>query len=123
MIIGEARSECSMAIARMTNHSTMPQISYASTSPLLSDKSKYPYFFRTCPSDEYQAKALSELIRVHEWETLGTIAIEDPYSSSLIDRTERELVKNDVMLAAQERMKSRNYKDVDKHLTAVGVSS
>lgn len=119
MIIGEARSECSMAIAKLTNHSAIPQISYASTSPELSDNSKYPYFFRTCPSDVHQARALSELITVHEWATMGTIAVDDRYSSELIRRTEKELVKNNVELAARERLKSGNDEDVEKHLSLV----
>lgn len=121
MIIGEARSECSIAISRQTNHSVIPQISYASTSSLLSEKTKYPYFFRTCPSDTHQAKALSELVMRHDWQTLGTIAVEDQYSLDLIRHTEKELLANDVMLAAQERMIPRNYENVAGHLRKVSV--
>ena len=123
MIIGEARSECSKAISRQTNHSVIPQISYASTSPFLSDKTRYPYFFRTCPSDVQQAKALSELISVHEWKTLGTIAVEDPYSLELIRRTESELLAKDVSLATQERMKPKKFEDVAGHLSKVTIDS
>ena len=122
MIIGEARSECSIAISRQTNHSVIPQISYASTSPLLSEKTKYPYFFRTCPSDAHQAKALSSLVTAHDWQTLGTIAVEDEYSLELIRRTEEELLANDVELAAQERMVPRNFEDVAGHLRKVSLA-
>ncbi len=121
MIIGEARSECSIAISMQTNHSVIPQISYASTSPLLSDKTKYPYFFRTCPSDVHQAKALSELVTIHDWQTLGTIAVEDKYSLELIRRTEKELVANDVELPVKERMTPRNFEEVAGHLSKVSV--
>ena len=121
MIIGEARSECSIAISRQTNHSVVPQISYASTSPFLSDKTKYPYFFRTCPSDAHQAKALSELVMAHDWQTLGTIAVKDEYSLELIRRTEKELVANDIILAAKELMTPRKFEDVEEHLSNVSV--
>lgn len=119
MIIGEARSECSIAISRQTNHSVVPQISYASTSPFLSDKTKYPYFFRTCPSDAHQAKALSELVMAHDWQTLGTIAVKDEYSLELIRRTEKELVANDIILAAKELMTPRKFEDVEEHLSNI----
>ena len=121
MIIGEARSECSIAISMQTNHSMIPQISYASTSPLLSDKTKYPYFFRTCPSDVHQANALSELVTEHDWQTVGTIAVKDKYSMELIRRTEKELIADDVELAAQERMTPRKFEDVAEHLGEVRV--
>ena len=123
MIIGGARSECSIAISMQTNHSVIPQISYASTSPLLSDKTKYPYFFRTCPSDVHQASALSKLVTEHDWQTVGTIAVEDKYSLELIRRTEKELIANDVELAAQERMTPRKFEDVAGHLGEVRVIS
>ena len=34
----------------------MPQVSYLSTAVVLSNKELYPYFFRTVPSDTFQAK-------------------------------------------------------------------
>lgn len=121
MIIGEARSECSMAISKQTNHSAIPQISYASTSPFLSDKTKYPYFFRTCPSDAHQAKALGKLVTHHEWKTLGTIAVKDEYSKELIRRAEKELQNDGVVVAAQERMTPRKFGEVAGHLRKVRV--
>ena len=119
MIIGEARSECSIAISKQTNHTLVPQISYASTSPFLSDKIKFPFFFRICPSDVYQAKALGELVKIHEWKKMGTIAIKDEYSRELVRLTEKILTKENIVLGAQERMKHGDYKDVANHLKEV----
>ena len=55
----------------------------------------------------------------HDWQTLGTVAVEDQYSLDLIRRTEKELLANDVKLAAQERMIPRNYEDIAGHLRKV----
>ena len=45
----------------------MTQISYASTAAELSNKKKYPRFFRTCASDVNQAEALAELVTYFNW--------------------------------------------------------
>ena len=41
----------------------IPQISYQSTSPTLSDRERFSYFFRTVPSDVTQAYAILEILR------------------------------------------------------------
>lgn len=45
----------------------MTQISYASTAAELSNKKKYPRFFRTCASDVAQAEALVGLVTLFNW--------------------------------------------------------
>ena len=51
----------------------MPQISYASTSPELSNKERFPYFSRVLPSDTLQAEAMSTLVQSLEWNYVTTI--------------------------------------------------
>ena len=46
------------------------QISYASTSAALSDRSVYPNLFRTVPSDESLAPALATVMQYYGWRTL-----------------------------------------------------
>lgn len=50
----------------------MTQISYASTAAELSNKKKYPRFFRTCASDVNQAEALAELVTYFNWRRVST---------------------------------------------------
>ena len=56
---------------------TMPsipsQISYASTSAALSDRSVYPNLFRTVPSDEPLAPALATVMQYYGWRTLSIL--------------------------------------------------
>ena len=56
----------------------MPQVSFASTSPILSDHNLYTYFYRTVPSDKYQAQAMIDLILYFDWDYVSTI-----YSNNL----------------------------------------
>ena len=45
----------------------LTQVSYASTAAELSNKKKYPRFFRTCASDVAQAEALVGLVTLFNW--------------------------------------------------------
>ena len=49
------------------------QISYASTSVALSDRSMYPNVFRTVPSDESLAPALATVMQYFGWRTLSIL--------------------------------------------------
>ncbi|KAJ8289513.1 hypothetical protein GJAV_G00002180 [Gymnothorax javanicus] len=88
-VIGERDSEVSIAVARLLALPLIPQISYASTSEVLSRKSKFPSFLRTVPSDKHQTKAMAALIKKLNWESVGLIGSEDEYGKfgveSLID--------------------------------------
>ena len=49
------------------------QISYASTSVALSNRSLYPNLFRTVPSDESLAPALATVMQYYGWRTLSIL--------------------------------------------------
>jgi hypothetical protein len=60
--IAEYSSTVSKAIADILTPLKFVQISYASTSPALSDRSKYPYFMRVVTPDDKQAKAMVDIM-------------------------------------------------------------
>ena len=53
------------------------QISYASTSATLSDRSVYPNLFRTVPSDEPMAPALATVMQYYGWRQLSILTEEE----------------------------------------------
>lgn len=57
----------------------IPQISYASTSIDLSDKSRYEYFSRVVPPDSYQAQAMVDIAEYFSWNYVITIQDEGNY--------------------------------------------
>uniref|UniRef100_A0A1I8JPD4 G_PROTEIN_RECEP_F3_4 domain-containing protein n=1 Tax=Macrostomum lignano TaxID=282301 RepID=A0A1I8JPD4_9PLAT len=57
----------------------IPQISYASTSPELSDNNRFDYFFRVVPPDNYQAKAMVAIVRSMGWNYVTAIYDEGTY--------------------------------------------
>ncbi|KAF8778931.1 Metabotropic glutamate receptor 7 like protein [Argiope bruennichi] len=66
-VIGGQSSSVSIQLANLLRLFRVPQVSYQSTSPTLSNKEKYEYFFRTVPSDVNQAKAIVEILKAFHW--------------------------------------------------------
>ncbi|XP_036418143.1 G-protein coupled receptor family C group 6 member A-like [Colossoma macropomum] len=77
--LGERYSELSIPVAKLLSIYMIPQISCTSSSPALSDKSRYAAFFRVIPSDVYQTKALAKLMKHFNWDWVGVVTIDDEY--------------------------------------------
>lgn len=63
--------------------SQIPQISYASTSTELSDKSRFEYFSRVVPPDNFQAQAIAEIVKAFDWRYTSTVAVEGEYGEKV----------------------------------------
>lgn len=88
----------------------IPQISYASTSAKLSDKSRYDYFARTVPPDFYQAKAMAEILRFFNWTYVSTVASEGDYGETGIEAFEQEARLRNICIATSEKVGRSNLK-------------
>ncbi|MGH0153801.1 UNVERIFIED_CONTAM: hypothetical protein FKN15_025093 [Acipenser sinensis] len=65
--------------------SQIPQISYASTAPELSDNNRYDFFSRVVPPDSYQAQAMVDIVKAMGWNYVSTLASEGNYGESGVD--------------------------------------
>eukprot|EP00064_Thunnus_orientalis_P010241 superscaffoldBa00001371_g10267 len=63
----------------------IPQVSYASTAPELSDNTRYDFFSRVVPPDTYQAQAMVDIVKAMRWNYVSTVASEGNYGESGVD--------------------------------------
>jgi branched-chain amino acid transport system substrate-binding protein len=86
-VVGAACSGASMAANAVLSAAGIPQVSYASTSPALSDATAYPDFFRVVPSDALQGQALSAVVQADMPAdgTVGLVHMTNAYGSGLAD--------------------------------------
>ena len=66
-IVGPQTTAVSVRMAGLGGLFKVPQVSYLATSKRLCNKEEFPYFFRTVPSDVYQANAIVELLMTFKW--------------------------------------------------------
>lgn len=83
-----------MATASLTGLFHVPVISYSSTSRLLSDRSRFQYFYRTVPSDNLQAQAVTELLRALKWHLVIALASDNEYGRSGITALKQSIVSS-----------------------------
>lgn len=96
---------CIPQVANLLRLFQIPQISYASTSAKLSDKTRYDYFARTVPPDFYQAKAMAEILRFFNWTFVSTVASEGDYGETGIEAFEQEARMRNICIATSEKVR------------------
>ncbi|KAJ8021489.1 Metabotropic glutamate receptor 3 [Holothuria leucospilota] len=103
-VVGAAASVNSIQVANLLKLFKIPQISYWSTSPDLSNKDRYPYFFRTVPPDHHQARAMIEILRYFNWTYVTVIHENSNYGIRGAEEVQRLAREYGICIAATEML-------------------
>ncbi|KAL6040618.1 hypothetical protein STEG23_028961 [Scotinomys teguina] len=92
----------------------IPQISYASTAPELSDDRRYDFFSRVVPPDSFQAQAMVDIVKALGWNYVSTLASEGSYGEKGVEsftQISKEAANKQSRQKQKQRMKKEKKKD------------
>ncbi|XP_034024142.1 extracellular calcium-sensing receptor-like [Thalassophryne amazonica] len=78
-IVGDYSSTHSIAISSVLGLYRVPMVSYFATCSCLSDRKKFPSFFRTIPSDAFKVRAIIKILKHFGWTWVGLLVSDDDY--------------------------------------------
>ncbi|XP_054850329.1 extracellular calcium-sensing receptor-like [Eublepharis macularius] len=98
-IIAESGIVESRTIARLLDLNRYPQISYFPTGPVTSDGSQFLSFFRTVPSNKFQALGLARLVLHFSWTWIGLLGENSEYGKQGVEVVREQIVKSSACVA------------------------
>ena len=84
-VVGAACSGASMGANAVLAAAGIPQVSYASTSPALTDATAYPGFFRVVPSDAFQGSVVADVMMADSQDNVAVVHMTNAYGAGLAD--------------------------------------
>uniref|UniRef100_A0A671U6E7 Olfactory receptor C family, v3 n=1 Tax=Sparus aurata TaxID=8175 RepID=A0A671U6E7_SPAAU len=103
-VIGESGSSQSIVLSRILQPFRIPMISYFSSCECLSDRRKFPTFFRVIPSDDYQVKAIAQLLIRFNWSWVGLVRGDREYGRFAVQGLLRELQGTKVIRSSSAKV-------------------
>ncbi|XP_016359918.1 extracellular calcium-sensing receptor-like [Sinocyclocheilus anshuiensis] len=110
-IVGESNSSPTIALASVVGPFSIPVISHFATCACLSNRKRYPSFFRTIPSDYYQSRALAQLVKHFGWTWVGTVRSRGDYGNNGIAAFEEAAKQEGVCIEYSEAILSTDPKE------------
>ncbi|GCC35028.1 hypothetical protein chiPu_0013508 [Chiloscyllium punctatum] len=100
--LGPSNSELSKVIARLFSFLLIPQISYAASSNLFNDRTNFPSFYRTVPTDEVQAAAMVSMVKTFQWNWMAVIGTDNMYGRRGIEHFTKLASGTGICIAYEE---------------------
>ncbi|XP_028274717.1 extracellular calcium-sensing receptor-like [Parambassis ranga] len=93
-IVGDHYSTFSIAISSVLGLYKMPIVSYFATCSCLSDRQRFPTFFRTIPNDTFQVRAMIQILKYFGWTWVGLLVSDDDYGLHVAQSFRSDLAKS-----------------------------
>ncbi|XP_067275403.1 extracellular calcium-sensing receptor-like [Pseudorasbora parva] len=123
-IVGDTSSTPSIAISSVLGLFRVPIVSYYATCSCLSDRKKYPSFFRTIPSDAFQVRAMVQILRHFGWTWVGLIYSDDDYGIYAAQSFQQEMQLFGHCVAFSEILPhDNNHRDIQHIMGVIQAST
>ncbi|XP_076591636.1 extracellular calcium-sensing receptor-like [Chaetodon auriga] len=93
-IVGDSPSTFSIATSNVLGLYKVPIVSYFSTCSCLSDRQRFPSFFRTIPSDAFQVRAMFQILKHFGWTWVGLLVSDDDYGLHVAQSFQSDLTQS-----------------------------
>ncbi|KAM9481480.1 extracellular calcium-sensing receptor-like [Clarias gariepinus] len=124
ILLGDSDSTQSIIMSRVLTPLHFPLISYLSTCVCLSNRREYPNFFRTIPSDMYQARTMAQMAKRFGWTWVGAVVADSDYGLQALQAFRDEIKGTGICLAfVSTLLREKLAKDVDHAVKMVQSSS
>ncbi|XP_054849809.1 vomeronasal type-2 receptor 26-like [Eublepharis macularius] len=98
-IIGGLSSETSIQMSSIIGIYKVPQLSYGSFDPALSDKTQFPFFYRMVPNEDSQYKGIIQLLLHFKWKWIALVAPNDDGGETFVQTLMVLLTEHDICAA------------------------
>uniref|UniRef100_A0A3Q1J3N7 G-protein coupled receptors family 3 profile domain-containing protein n=1 Tax=Anabas testudineus TaxID=64144 RepID=A0A3Q1J3N7_ANATE len=71
-----------------------PPVSYFATCSCLSDRRRFPSFFRTIPSDAFQVRAMIQILKRFSWTWVGLLVSDDDYGLHVTQSLQADMAQS-----------------------------
>ncbi|XP_044210874.1 extracellular calcium-sensing receptor-like [Thunnus albacares] len=93
-IVGDSFSTFTIAASNVLGLYKMPMVSYFATCSCLSDRQRFPSFFRTIPSDAFQVRAMIQILKRFRWTWVGLLVTSDDYGLHVAQSFQSDLAQS-----------------------------
>ncbi|XP_068141556.1 gamma-aminobutyric acid type B receptor subunit 2 [Drosophila tropicalis] len=111
MLLGSACSEVTESLAKVVPYWNIVQVSFGSTSPALSDRREFPYFYRTVAPDSSHNPARIAFIRRFGWNVVTTFSQNEQVHSLAVNNLVTELEAANISCAATITFAATDFKE------------
>ncbi|KAK7502054.1 hypothetical protein BaRGS_00006806 [Batillaria attramentaria] len=99
-VVGTESSPSTIHMASVLSLFHVPMLSYIATSPLLSNREKFPYFARIVPSDSNQGKVIATVLQRLNWTYVSIVYSAGSYGSQGLRAVTRAMEDTGACLAS-----------------------
>ncbi|XP_041919633.1 extracellular calcium-sensing receptor-like [Alosa sapidissima] len=123
-IVGDPVSSHSIAISSVLGLFRVPMVSFFATCSCLSDRRRYPSFFRTIPSDAFQVRAMIQILQHFRWTWVGLIYSDDDYGQHAAKSFHEDITASGGCVAFSEVLpKDNNIVEIRKIMQVIQTST